>query len=95
MGMFDTFVGFCPKCGKEFNAQTKLYEECLAEYRIGDTVRGGPGNVKLELKDCCEHCHSTLVVAIENNSVISFQQDGATLVEGLWGKVKMPKLKDE
>jgi hypothetical protein len=90
MGMFDTFVCKCPHCDSEFHGQTKLYACLLEEYSIGDFVKNGPIDTRLELKEFCEKCDGKIVVVIdENGMVIGFEKDDAHIIEKLGGEIEV------
>jgi len=38
MGMFDSFVGRCPKCGEIFESQTKRFDCTLATIEPGNSI---------------------------------------------------------
>lgn len=63
MGMFDTIHVrkplICPTCGaEEFSLQTKQFDSCMAEFKIGSVLSGSPvliGIIKESL--WCDACH--------------------------------------
>jgi predicted RNA-binding Zn-ribbon protein involved in translation (DUF1610 family) len=54
MGMYDTFIYNCPFCGIETDTQTKLGEQCLDYWRLGDETTIEPGSYRA--KDPCTNC---------------------------------------
>jgi hypothetical protein len=40
MGLFDTFTDKCPKCGKNLDIQTKLLDQYMNHFKVGDNVTG-------------------------------------------------------
>lgn len=60
MGMYDTFWGkyICPGCGKEiqFEEQTKDYERCLEDFKLGDYIDRGNRNYFYDFTYKCPCC---------------------------------------
>jgi hypothetical protein len=67
MGMFDTLIFNCQKCGKETDSQTKLGDCCLDSWRVGDrtTIKDGSYMVK----DACHECGNLATVVIKNQGI--------------------------
>lgn len=60
MGMYDTFWGkyICPGCNKEiqFEEQTKDYERCLEDFKLGDYIDRGNRNYFYDFTYECPCC---------------------------------------
>ncbi len=60
MGMYDTFWGkyICPGCHKEiqFEEQTKNYERCLEDFKLGDYIDRGNRNYFYTFRYECPSC---------------------------------------
>lgn len=92
MGCYNTFVGNCPKCGEPFAIQSKVVGEELSEHSVGD--RMGPeapydvvAHGKLELKEVCRVCGSSVVAVFNQGMLVAYVADGATKREGSWGSL--------
>lgn len=64
MGMYDTFRFSCPKCGEETDPQTKLGEQLLDNWRLGDRTTMPDGEYRM--KDECYNCGHYSTVTIKN-----------------------------
>jgi len=86
MGMYDDFIGRCPKCGKEAYSQTKLFECAMIDIKEGDSI-----GVAYHIDDmdmCCKNqceCGADLVAKIRDGKFMGFTNNKPDHVEGLWG----------
>lgn len=68
MGMFDTFYGkyICQHCGKivEFEEQTKDFDNCLLDFKLGDYVDRGDKNYFYNFTYECPECHAETELSI-------------------------------
>jgi hypothetical protein len=83
MGMYDTFTGECPKCGAAFEAQTKMFDCCLHDFRLGDKVADDNYSWKYVLPDPCGKCRTPIVVTVVNGIVHAFDSYDETIHSGL------------
>src|ERR1019366_6180685 len=85
MGMYDYFVGKCPKCGADFSAQTKLGECEMREIGVGDSINGDYDTVRLRVKTPCSGCGIFPVVVIRDKVLVAYEDGPAERQEGLFG----------
>ncbi len=68
MGMYDTFLGkyTCLHCGNEveFQEQTKAYEQCLEEFKLGDYIDRGNRSYFYDFTYECPLCHAETDLSI-------------------------------
>jgi hypothetical protein len=93
MGMYDTFVGRCPSCGRDFEIQTKLFSDTMRTIGVGDLIVGGVADVRLlysrlRLKGTCGNCESPIVASFAHSRLVRFVRDGASFAEGPWGALE-------
>ena len=83
MGCYETFLAKCPKCGRDWECQSKIGECRLTTVRIGDIAPGFP-DMRFRVKWPCD-CGIHPVVVIEGGRA---QEGGETHIEGQWGAVE-------
>jgi hypothetical protein len=91
MGMYDTIIGSCPFCKKEYRSQTKLTCCELRDFRCGDLLVGLGVEIKdchLQLKNKC-WCGKRPVAVIKNGRFQSLikKTSPKDIREGLWGSI--------
>src|ERR1035437_10782559 len=83
MGLYDYFVGKCPKCGADFSAQTKLGDRDMREIGVGDSINGDYDTVRLRVKTPCSGCGIFPVVVIRDKVLVAYEDGPAERQEGL------------
>lgn len=89
MGMVDTFVYQCGKCGKKTSSQTKLFIQFLSVFRKGGKIPSldGKDTFKLRLKEKCEKCKSYNTVMVRKRKIIGFSTRATpNVIEKMWGE---------
>jgi hypothetical protein len=87
MGCYDTFIGKCPHCGADFDAQTKQEECLLAEFKTGDKINLPA--MRLQLKDVCFSCKKPIIAMISDGILWGYSPSDPTHIEGAWGKLEV------
>src|ERR1035437_6989573 len=85
MGLYDYFVGKCPKCGADFSAQTKLGECDMREIGVGESINGDSGPVRVPGKPPCSGPGIFPVVVIRDKVLVASEDGPAERQEGLFG----------
>lgn len=88
MGMFDTFLYKCPFCGEDTYCQTKLGENMLDSWRIGDKTT--LSDLEFVGRDSCHECGERATFTIEKAIFKEVKKDPSdkALQEVIWGNLK-------
>ena len=93
MGLFDTFHGICPNCGKIIECQSKLFDCSMINIRIGMLVEtkdlvhdmGSYADIKIRAKYTCD-CGCYPIIHISGGRFEGFMCGGcADYIEGAFG----------
>lgn len=87
MGMYDTIVGECPSCKKEFQIQTKLMDRLLYDIVVGDVFMPVTYTGKIGLKFGCDECTKPITAHIESGILTKFSTEKPDVVEGFGGSL--------
>lgn len=87
MGCPDVIKGKCPFCGKEYQGQTKFFDNICESYNIGDKIADPHISIRLRLKNDCS-CGESPVAVITNGILISLEKDNPIFEEEAWGNFR-------
>ena len=79
MGLFDTFMGSCPKCGAELEIQTKMFDPYQRHFYPGTEIETGMefNVISMELQtdasDGCDNCGYCPVIVIKNRIFMGYE----------------------
>lgn len=70
MGVYDTVLAGCPKCGKLSDFQTKGGSMLLQTFRLEKCPRDVLSDVNRHAPNICEHCGTSFKVDVEKRKTV-------------------------
>ena len=83
--MYDFLYGKCPKCDREVWVETKLLDNTMDTYKLGDSV--GLKDMNVQLKLICQ-CFRVLVAKFQGGKYMGFTTEEPTHKEMPWGSLE-------
>jgi len=76
MGMFDTILIPCPRCGAKYEAQSKSGDCILAHYELSETPVDVLADVNHHAPFACESCGAVFAVQVYSHAVPTLVNGG-------------------
>ncbi len=78
MGVYDSFIGRCAKCGTKIGVQVKEFDSCCSSFRKGDRVwlNEAPDNFEIDDRHACFYCGYVNTIVVKDRIFSGFKKIG-------------------
>ncbi len=88
MGCFDTIIIPCPRCGEEYDAQSKSGECVLEDYALSDAPDDVMADANRHAPFVCVKCHTVFNVDIKNRQTKQLPMTEEEARKQMWDRLE-------